>query len=100
MPALSFGYSNLAAFISGVSNSLGSITINAKATFTITHTFAVPVGYAKQPFFAYISSSGWAGIVCQGIQINMETGSVNFTLFNSLDSQVTTTPTAIALFYK
>ena len=76
------------------------MTINAKETFTVTHTFTVPAGYAKQPFFAYISSSGWAGIVCQGTQINMETGSVTFTLFNSLDSKVTTTPTAIALFYK
>ena len=93
-------YSNLVTIISGVNNSLGSITIDSKATFTVTHTFTTPVGYTKQPFFAYMNSSGWAGIICQGTQINTETGSVTFTLFNSLDNRVTTTPTAIALFYK
>ena len=80
--------------------SSGIITITAKSTSTISHTFTVPSGYQKIPLFAYIVTTGWSGVVCQGTLINPSTGMVTFTLFNVLDTSVNAEPQMIAIFMK
>lgn len=90
-------YSNL---IMGVKEALGSVSINAKSILSVTHTFTVPDGYQKIPIMAYAANTGWTGVICQGISVNISTGAITFTFFNSLDNAVTASPQSVAMFLK
>ena len=87
------------ASISGVLENLGNVVIAAYSTTTISHIFRMADGTACVPVFAYIVSSGWAGMVCQGTHINPSTGEVTFTMYNSLSTQVTGSILATALIF-
>ena len=86
--------------IMGVKEALGSVSINAKSILSVTHTFTVPDGYQKIPIMAYVANTGWTGVICQGISVNISTGTITFTFFKSLENVVTASPQSVAMFLK
>ena len=76
------------------------VTIDAGKTVDFTVTFPVPDGCESHPFFAYVKSTGWAGLITQGTIVSMTKAEATFTLYNASASQRTVKPQCVALFYK
>lgn len=77
-----------------------SVTIDAGKTADFTVTFPIPDGCRSIPFFAYVKSTGWAGLITQGTIVSMTKAEATFTLYNASASQRTVKPQCVALFYK
>lgn len=77
-----------------------SVTVGAGETADFTVTFPVPSGCRAIPFFAYVKSTGWAGLITQGTIVSMTKAEATFTLYNASTSQRTVKPQCVALFYK
>ena len=76
------------------------VTIDAGKTADFTVTFPIPVGCRSIPFFAYVKSTGWAGLITQGTIVSMTKAEATFMLYNASTSQRTVKPQCVALFYK
>lgn len=76
------------------------VTIDAGKTADFTVTFPIPDGCRSIPFFAYVKSTGWAGLITQGTIVSMTKAEATFTLYNASASQRTVKPQCVALFYK
>lgn len=76
------------------------VTIDAGKTADFTVTFPIPDGCRSIPFFAYVKSTGWAGLITQGTIVSMTKAEATFTLYNASTSQRTVKPQCVALFYK
>lgn len=77
-----------------------AVTVDAGKTVDFTVTFPVPSGCRAIPFFAYVKSTGWAGLITQGTIVSMTKAEATFTLYNASTSQRTVKPQCVALFYK
>ena len=77
-----------------------SVTIDAGKTADFTVTFPIPDGCRSIPFFAYVKSTGWAGLITQGTIVSTTKAEATFTLYNASASQRTVKPQCVALFYK
>ena len=77
-----------------------SVTVGAGETADFTVTFPVPSGCRAIPFFAYVKSTGWAGLITQGTIVSVTKAEATFTLYNASTSQRTVKPQCVALFYK
>lgn len=77
-----------------------ALTVAAGKTVDFTVTFPVPDGCESHPFFAYVKSTGWAGLITQGTIVSMTKAEATFTLYNASTSQRTVKPQCVALFYK
>ncbi len=76
------------------------VTIDAGKTADFTVTFPIPDGCRSIPFFAYVKSTGWAGLITQGTIVSMTKAEATFTLYNASASQRTVKPQCVALFMK
>ena len=77
-----------------------AVTVAAGKTVDFTVTFSVPDGYNAIPFFAYVRSTGWAGVIPQGTVVSKTKAEATFTLYNVSTVSRTVTPQCVALFYK
>ena len=77
-----------------------AVTVDAGKTVDFTVTFPVPDGCESHPFFAYVKSTGWAGLITQGTIVSMTKAEATFTLYNASVSQRTVKPQCVALFMK
>lgn len=77
-----------------------SIIIKAGETTDFTVTFPIPKNCYGMPFFAYVKSTGWAGLIQQGVIVSATENKATFTLYNTTSSSRTVTPQCIALFLR
>ena len=90
--------------LSSISGSMisanSALTVAAGKTVDFTVTFPVPDGCDSIPFFAYVRSTGWAGVIPQGTVVSKTKAEATFTLYNVSTVSRTVTPQCVALFYK
>ena len=90
--------------LSDISGSMVSassaVIVDAGKTVDFTVTFPVPDGCESHPFFAYVKSTGWAGLITQGTIVSTTKAEATFTLYNASANQRTVRPQCVALFYK
>ncbi len=92
--------SKLSSIIGSMISASSAVTVAAGETVDFTVTFPVPDGCESNPFFAYVRSTGWAGVISQGIIVSKTKSEATFTLYNASANQRTVTPQCVALFYK
>lgn len=92
--------SKLSSISGSMISASSALTVDAGKTVDFTVTFPVPDGCESNPFFAYVRSTGWAGIISQGIIVSKTKNEATFTLYNASANQRTVTPQCVALFYK
>lgn len=92
--------SKLSSIRGSMISASSALTVDAGKTVDFTVTFPVPDGCESNPFFAYVRSTGWAGIISQGIIVSKTKNEATFTLYNASANQRTVTPQCVALFYK
>lgn len=92
--------SKLSSIIGSMISASSAVTVDAGKTVDFTVTFPVPDGCESNPFFAYVRSTGWAGVISQGIIVSKTKNEATFTLYNASANQRTVTPQCVALFYK
>ena len=92
--------SKLSSISGSMVSASSAVTVAAGKTVDFTVTFPVPDGCNSIPFFAYVRSTGWAGVVPQGIIVSKTKNEATFTLYNASTVSRTITPQCVALFYK
>lgn len=92
--------SKLSSISGSMISASSAVTVDAGKTVDFTVTFPVPDGCESNPFFAYVRSTGWAGVISQGIIVSKTKNEATFTLYNASANQRTVTPQCVALFYK
>ena len=92
--------SKLSSISGSMISASSAVTVDAGKTVDFTVTFPVPDGCESNPFFAYVRSTGWAGVISQGIVVSKTKNEATFTLYNASANQRTVTPQCVALFYK
>lgn len=96
----SLNQSKLSSIIGSMISASSAVTVDAGKTVDFTVTFLVPDGCESHPFFAYVKSTGWAGLITQGTIVSTTKAEATFTLYNASASQRTVKPQCVALFYK
>ena len=74
-----------------------SVTIAAGRVQEFTILFNTPKNARTQPFDAYIQSTGWEGVICQGVAI--VGNNVTFTLYNATPNVKEVIPKCVALYF-
>ena len=92
--------SKLSSISGSMISASSALTVAAGKTVDFTVTFPVPDGCDSIPFFAYVRSTGWAGVIPQGIIVSKTKAEATFTLYNVSTVSRTVTPQCVALFYK
>lgn len=92
--------SKLSSISGSMVSASSAVTVAAGKTVDFTVTFPVPDGCNSIPFFAYVRSTGWAGVIPQGIIVSKTKNEATFTLYNVATVSRTITPQCVALFYK
>ena len=92
--------SKLSSISGSMVSASSAVTVDAGKTVDFTVIFPVPDGCDSIPFFAYVKSTGWAGLITQGTIVNMTKAEATFTLYNASASQRTVKPQCVALFMK
>lgn len=83
-------------YIQGVTKSSTNVSVPANGAAVTTITFTVPTGYYKVPVIFNVNTTGWAGIICQGIQKSDNVATL--TLFNCTTAARTVTVSLTAYF--
>lgn len=96
----SLNQSKLSSISGSMVSASNAVTVAAGKTVDFTVTFPVPDGCNSIPFFAYVRSTGWAGVIPQGIIVSKTKNEATFTLYNASTVSRTITPQCVALFYK
>ena len=99
-PHTALNQSKLSSISGSMVSASSAVTVAAGKTVDFTVTFPVPDGCNSIPFFAYVRSTGWAGVVPQGIIVSKTKNEATFTLYNASTVSRTITPQCVALFYK
>lgn len=92
--------SKLSSIIGSMISASSAVTVAAGGTVDFTVTFPVPDGCETHPFFAYVKSTGWSGLITQGTIVSVTKAEATFTLYNASTSQRTVKPQCVALFMK
>lgn len=92
--------SKLSSISGSMISASSALTVAAGKTVDFAVTFPVPDGCDSIPFFAYVRSTGWAGVIPQGIIVSKTKAEATFTLYNVSTVSRTVTPQCVALFYK
>lgn len=92
--------SKLSSIIGSMESASSAMIVDAGKTVDFTVTFPVPDGCESHPFFAYVKSTGWAGLITQGTIVSTTKAEATFTLYNASANQRTVRPQCVALFMK
>ena len=87
--------------ISGSLLTLESVTIKSGQLYTYQFSFSdAPNGYFDEPFYLYTRSTGWSGVIQQGLVILPQTKNICIMYYNSTSVDRTITPNIELLYYK
>ena len=83
----------------GVVGTSKSVTCAAYGTVDVSITYTCPEGgYYPYPVLGFVRSTGWAGLICQGMAINGN--SITYNIYNTTSAPRSCTLNTIALYNK